>query len=135
MLFRFGKVKSLSFSFWKLSEETEVHLFSSSSVSQSSVNPIISPQKAILGFIRSSRPEVFLGKGVLNICSKFTGEHPCRIAIFIAVFYLLLFTFVYFILFSVFQYYLMLSLIVEWFSLRVFTVDLFQHGNKKPQFS
>ena len=25
--------------------------------------------------IRSSRPEVFLGKGVLKICSKFTGEH------------------------------------------------------------
>ena len=30
--------------------------------------------------IRSSRPEVFLGKGVLKICSKFTGEHPCRSA-------------------------------------------------------
>ena len=27
---------------------------------------------------RNSRPEVFLGKGVLKICSKFTGEHPCR---------------------------------------------------------
>ena len=27
---------------------------------------------------RSSRPEVFLRKGVLKICSKFTGEHPCR---------------------------------------------------------
>ena len=24
--------------------------------------------------------EVFLGKGVLKICSKFTGEHPCRSA-------------------------------------------------------
>ena len=22
-------------------------------------------------------PEVLLGKGVLIICSKFTGEHPC----------------------------------------------------------
>ena len=30
------------------------------------------------GMVRSSRPEVLLGKGVLNICSKFTGEHPCR---------------------------------------------------------
>ena len=30
---------------------------------------------------RSSRPEVFLGKVVLKICSKFTGEHPCRSAI------------------------------------------------------
>ena len=29
-------------------------------------------------FHRSSSPEVFLGKGVLKICSKFTGEHPCR---------------------------------------------------------
>ena len=27
---------------------------------------------------RNSPPEVFLGKGVLNICSKFTGEHSCR---------------------------------------------------------
>ena len=27
--------------------------------------------------IRSSRAEVFLGNGVLKICSKFTGEHPC----------------------------------------------------------
>ena len=27
---------------------------------------------------RSSHPEVFLEKGVLKICSKFTGEHPCR---------------------------------------------------------
>ena len=29
----------------------------------------------------SSHPEMFLGKGVLKICSKFTGEHPCRSAI------------------------------------------------------
>ena len=27
---------------------------------------------------RSSPSEVFLGKCVLKICSKFTGEHPCR---------------------------------------------------------
>ena len=27
--------------------------------------------------IRSSRSEVFLEKDVLEICSKFTGEHPC----------------------------------------------------------
>ena len=32
---------------------------------------------------RSSRPEVFLRKGILNICSKFTGEHLCRSAILI----------------------------------------------------
>ena len=37
-------------------------------------------QKAVqIGISR--RPEVFLGKGVLKICSKFTGEHPCRSAI------------------------------------------------------
>ena len=27
---------------------------------------------------RNSRPKVFLVKGVLKICGKFTGEHPCR---------------------------------------------------------
>ena len=31
--------------------------------------------------LRSSRPEVFLGKGVVKICLKFTGEHPCRCVI------------------------------------------------------
>ena len=30
---------------------------------------------------RSSHPEVFLVKGVLKICSKFAGEHPCESAI------------------------------------------------------
>ena len=28
--------------------------------------------------IKSSPPKVFIGKGVLKICGKFTGEHPCR---------------------------------------------------------
>ena len=37
--------------------------------------------------IRSSRPEVFLGKGVLKICRKFTGEHPCRSVISIKLLY------------------------------------------------
>ena len=31
-------------------------------------------------WIKSSHPEVFLGKGVLKICSKFKGEHPCQSA-------------------------------------------------------
>ena len=31
-----------------------------------------------LAWIRSSRPELFLRKGVLKICSKFTGKYPCR---------------------------------------------------------
>ena len=26
---------------------------------------------------KSSHPEAFLKEGVLKICSKFTGEHPC----------------------------------------------------------
>ena len=30
---------------------------------------------------RSSHPEVFLEKGILKICSKFTGEHACRSAV------------------------------------------------------
>ena len=30
---------------------------------------------------RSSPPEVYLGKGVLKICRKVTGEHPCQSAI------------------------------------------------------
>ena len=32
-------------------------------------------------YCKSSHPEVFLGKGVLKICSKFTGEHLCWIAV------------------------------------------------------
>ena len=31
---------------------------------------------------RRSRPEVFLGKDILNICSKFTEEHSYRSAIY-----------------------------------------------------
>ena len=27
--------------------------------------------------LRSSPREMLLGKGILKICSKFTGEHPC----------------------------------------------------------
>ena len=27
---------------------------------------------------QSSPPDVLLEKGILKICSKFTGEHPCR---------------------------------------------------------
>ena len=30
---------------------------------------------------RINHPEMFLGKGVLKICSKFTGENLCRSAI------------------------------------------------------
>ena len=37
--------------------------------------------EAISQKFRISRPEVFLGKGVLKICSKFPGEQKCRSAI------------------------------------------------------
>ena len=36
---------------------------------------------SLLSTITSSQPKVFPGKRVLKICSKFTGEHPCRSAI------------------------------------------------------
>ena len=32
----------------------------------------------IITVFRSSHPEVFWRKGVLKICSKFTGKHPCQ---------------------------------------------------------
>ena len=44
------------------------------------LNPSLGHQPFIKSH-RSSLSEVFLGKGVLKICSKFTGEHPCRSAI------------------------------------------------------
>ena len=34
--------------------------------------------------VRSSCSEMLLRKVVLKICSKFTGEHPCRSAILIS---------------------------------------------------
>ena len=39
---------------------------------------------------RSSLPEVSLGKAFLKLCSKFTGEHPCRIVILITLLVILL---------------------------------------------
>ena len=41
----------------------------------------ISVKKGLDVTVRSSHPEVFLWKGVLKICRKFTGEQPCRSAI------------------------------------------------------
>ena len=35
------------------------------------------PTERTVRSFRSSYSEVFLGKGALKICSKFTGEHPC----------------------------------------------------------
>ena len=41
------------------------------------------PQSSIQLFTRSSHPEMFLKKGFLIICSKFTGEDPCPSVILI----------------------------------------------------
>ena len=35
-------------------------------------------KNACINIFRSSRPEMFLRKGVLKIRSKFTGEHPWK---------------------------------------------------------
>ena len=50
---------------------------------ETSKNVFYFTSKALFIFVifRSSHPEVFLRKGVLKICSKCTGEHPCRSAI------------------------------------------------------
>ena len=52
-----------------------------SSVALVSPIKIMYIKKFTFHLFRSNPPEVFLGKSVLEICSKFTGEHPCRSAI------------------------------------------------------
>ena len=54
--------------------------YSASVTSKWSPNKLVmlQQQRCIETTVRSSHSEVFLGKGVLKICSKFTGEHPCR---------------------------------------------------------
>ena len=32
----------------------------------------------LLFLVKSSPPQVYLEKGALKICSKFTGDHPCQ---------------------------------------------------------
>ena len=74
-----------------LFEQQESHRQRSESSREASAKPSDNPPKPkngkkrsghgtylIQSFCRSSRPEVFFGKGVLKICCKFTGEHPCR---------------------------------------------------------
>ena len=36
------------------------------------------PKYLLIHFLRSNLPEMLLGNGVLKICSKLIGEHPCR---------------------------------------------------------
>ena len=58
---------------WKLKHEGLFYKFRRIGVCDNSLKLLYS--------VRSSRPEVFLGKVVLKIGSNFTGEHPCRSAI------------------------------------------------------
>ena len=60
--FYYGVYETLTFSLWKNFCGTN----------------LISPQLATDAKCRSCPSQVFLGKGVLKICSKFTGEHPYR---------------------------------------------------------
>ena len=50
-------------------------LWSQLFVSQTLLVQYLTP---LLCSIGSSPSEVFLGKVILKICSKFTGEHPCQ---------------------------------------------------------
>ena len=49
--------------------------------------PLRKKKSLYLTMMIYSRPEVFLVKGVLRICSKFTGEPPCRSVISIKLIY------------------------------------------------
>ena len=69
----------------KLLEEKEKKLSSKNCVNHGAEEPLIvnkndADDLYIINFI-SSHQEVFLEKGVLKVCSKFTGEHTCRSAI------------------------------------------------------
>ena len=46
--------------------------------------PIEKKWSVPLLIIRSIHPEVYLEKGILKICCKFTGEYPCRSVISIS---------------------------------------------------
>ena len=72
----------LKFSFVKISESVPRMIMSSTESHHAPFHATIfllftpMAQKPLLD--KSSHPEVFLRKGVLKICSKFTGKHPCR---------------------------------------------------------
>ena len=52
----------------------------SQKLSRSSViNVWLDPEDILLTHFRSNRPEVFLRKGVMKICSTFTEEHLCQV--------------------------------------------------------
>ena len=45
------------------------------------LHPVETGRELNVKMFRSSHLEVFLRKGVLKICSKFTEEHPCQIVV------------------------------------------------------
>ena len=55
-------------------------------VGRTAITLEIQKTKLLMLHLRSSRPQVFLRKGVLKICRKFTGEHPYQSAISIKLF-------------------------------------------------
>ena len=59
--------------------ENVIHIYNKSSTFQYELCLEIN-ERLHVNF-RSSYPQVFLGNCVLKICSKFTGENPCRSAI------------------------------------------------------
>ena len=67
---------------WKTKDflkKLSYHVLVQSTLNESALFPC----KVALSKARSSHPGVFLGKGILKICSKFTGEHSCRKVILI----------------------------------------------------
>ena len=83
MAMKFTRKSFLYIPFWK--KNSKMALMKSLQLLSFSYEPDLNLTPWIffswMSSFRSSHPEVFLGKGVLKICSKFTGEHPCRSAI------------------------------------------------------
>ena len=55
-------------------------IFRMRNISQNTVKYTLHHKPCYIIF-RSNPPEVFLAKAILKICSKLTGEHPCRSAL------------------------------------------------------
>ena len=56
----------------------QVWLFNFNSILNHTLKLYLEKQKKMVILLAQISPEVFLGKGILNICSKFTGEPPRR---------------------------------------------------------
>ena len=83
MMSFYGKLSYLShiFAIYKTWNFISYQCAISSRMIEWSMNGRAWAKKVKLRNCKSSRPEMFLRKGVLKICSKFTGEYPCRSAI------------------------------------------------------